>query len=142
MARMVLALSLLALTSCVSGGGDCTEIGCESETKVAYNGFSVTGPYDLTLGLGEQVTVRCNDDDSMEALGNPEYVTCDNGGFEILGEEGNRTSITVTIVDIDLNEAVVANALVQLSVEPNGVIEPNGPDCEPVCYVRFGAVVP
>ncbi len=135
---MAIALTLPACT----GGQACTEIGCDSEAEVTYNGFAISSRYDLTLDLGsEKVLVRCNDSGSMEELDNPDYVTCSAGGFEIIGEEANQTSILVTIYDIDADEVIAINQTVQLSVEPNGEIQPNGPDCPPVCYKRFGSVL-
>jgi hypothetical protein len=34
---------------------------------------------------------------------------------------------------------VIPNALVTLTVDE--IVEPNGPDCEPVCYVRSGTTL-
>lgn len=137
--------SLLLLAPLVACAGDtqCTEIGCESEATISYNGFAISGPYDLTVRLGsETYLVRCNDKGSMEELENPEFIDCDAGKFEIIGDEANHTSITVSIYDIENDESITANNSVALSVEPNGVLNPNGEDCPPTCFIRFGSVVP
>lgn len=120
----------------------CTEIGCDSVATVTYTGFSVSGPYTLSVELdGTRVDVHCNDPGSLEEVDNPEDVTCSPGGFEVVGERANQTSTVVTIYDIENDEAIVVNNPVQLAVGPDGELAPNGADCPPVCYERFGSVV-
>jgi hypothetical protein len=136
-------LSLAVAVPACAGEEGCTEIGCDSTATVSYNGFSLSGPYDLSVELGgERVDVRCNDPGSMEEDANPEDVSCDGFGFEIVGERANQTSTVVTIYDIADNEPVAVNQTVQLAVPPDGTLAPNGPDCPPVCYERVGSVVP
>jgi hypothetical protein len=134
-----LASWLLASLSTVLGCGAsvCTEIGCESTLVVDYGDVVVNEPYSLTINPGGQiVTVVCLDDDpDAEPL--PEWLECDAGGFEITGENAEGTTISVAVVPLSSGEAVIPNALVPLTVDE--VNKPNGPDCEPVCYVRSGS---
>lgn len=129
----------LALTSCQSGGA-CTEIGCESSLVVDYGDVVVNEPYTLTINPGGQlVSVEClSQDPDAEPL--PEWLSCDAGGFEIVGEGAENTTISVAVVPLSTGEAVIPNALVALTVVE--ALQPNGPDCEPVCYRRAGSVPP
>jgi len=131
---------LVALLGC-GGPLECTEIGCESTVVVDYGGIVVNQPYSLTISAnGPTVSVTCLDNDpDAEPL--PEWLTCHASGFELSGELAQgATTITVTVVPLASGEAVIASALVPLLVEDT--IQPNGPDCEPVCYRRVGSVAP
>ena len=146
MARLPRALPSLVLCSLLltppagcGGSTVCTEIGCDSTLVVDY-GLVVNEPYALTINLGgPNVSVECLSEDP-EAEPPPEWITCDAGGFEITGEQAETTTISVAVVPLSTGEAVVPNALVTLTVEE--VLEPNGPDCEPVCFRRVGQVPP
>jgi hypothetical protein len=129
-------LSLSTVLGC--GASVCTEIGCDSTLVVDYGDVVVNEPYSLTINPGGQVvTVVClADGPDPEPL--PEWLECDAGGFEITGENAEGTTISVAVVPLSTGEAVIPNALVPLTVDE--VNEPNGPDCEPVCYVRSGSV--
>lgn len=136
---LALALALtLTLTGCQSG--ECTEIGCESSMVVDYGDIVVDEPYLLTINPnGQQVSVVClSNDPNDEPL--PEWLRCNAEGFEIRGEQADSTTITVAVVPLSTGEAAIPNALVALTVDE--VNQPNGPDCEPVCYVRSGSVPP
>ena len=136
----LLALLLsFALTSCQSGAA-CTEIGCESSLVVDYGDIVVNEPYMLTINPGGQlVSVEClSQDPEAEPL--PDWLTCDAGGFEIVGDGAESTTISVAVVPLSTGEAVIPNALVALTVVAAST--PNGPDCEPVCYQRAGTVPP
>jgi hypothetical protein len=132
------ALSLALVGGC--GSPVCTEIGCDSTVAVDYGDIVVNEPYTLTINPGGQnVSVLClSNDPNDEPL--PEWIECDADGFEITGELADSTTISVAVVPSSTGEAVIPNALVTLTVEE--VFEPNGPDCEPVCYRRVGSVPP
>jgi len=135
------ALLLLVPSSCTgSGVGACTEIGCESRATVTYN-TTITGKYLLRLSAGGGVDVRCNDA-SIEAENNPPWITCTGNGFEILGDEAISSSVTVsiTLLEGDMDE-LARNEVVALTTGPNGVLQPNGPDCEPTCFERSGSIL-
>ena len=138
-----LALALASLASLAATGCGhvtaCTEIGCDSTMVVDYGNVVVNEPYLLTLDMGQKQVFEClSDDPDAEPL--PEWLTCDAGGFEITGERAEATTISIAVVPLSTEEAVIPNALVTLTVEQ--VLEPNGPDCEPVCYRRVGQVPP
>lgn len=137
-----IALPFASLVTLIGCGGSivCTEIGCDSELVVDYGDVVVNEPYSLTINPGGQtVSVIClsdNPDDEPP----PEWLRCDADGFEITGELADNTTISVAVVPLSTGEAVVPNALVTLTVDE--VLQPNGPDCEPVCYRRVGSVPP
>jgi hypothetical protein len=147
MPRLAAAISALVVgvflaphAGCAEAG--CTEIGCDSTAQVGFSGFSIPGPYDLTIdALQGPTVVRCNDPGSMAALENPDWVTCDAAGFTLHGAEANRTAILVDLYDVAADTSLAANLLVQLPVGPDGELQPNGPDCPPVCYERFGSIL-
>lgn len=138
---MLLAAALLTLAGC---GGDplvCTEIGCESTIVLDYGGLVVNEPYSLTItASGPSLSVICLDNDpDAEPL--PDGLTCGAGGFELTGGLADgATTVSVAVVPISTGEALVPYALVPLVVDD--LIQPNGPDCEPVCYRRVGSVPP
>jgi hypothetical protein len=128
---------LLAISTVLGcGGAVCTEIDCESTLVVDYGEVVVNEPYSLTINPGgQQVTVVClADDPDAEPL--PEWLECNAGGFEITGENAEGTTISVAVVPLSTGEAVIPNALVPLTVDE--ILEPNGSDCDPVCYTRSG----
>lgn len=135
--RLAISLVLLSLSTALGCGAVvCTEIGCESTLVVDYGDVVVNEPYSLTINPGGQVvTVVCLAD-SPDAEPLPEWLECNAGGFEITGENAEGTTISVAVVPLSTGEAVIPNALVPLSVDE--ILEPNGPDCDPVCYARTG----
>ena len=126
----------LALASC--GDPVCTQASCDSTLRVSYGAVVVNEPYSLTINPdGQTQSFTClSDDPDAEPL--PEWLACDAGGFEITGERADNTTISVAVVPLSTQEAAIPSALVTLTVDE--VIEPNGPDCEPVCYARSGVV--
>ena len=134
----LLAVSSLALALAGCNNPECTLACCESKLSVRY-GLSVSEPYSLTINPGGQTqsfTCLANDPDA-EPL--PEWLTCDAGGFEITGERADNTTISVSVVPLSTQEALIPSALVTLAVDET--LEPNGPDCPPACYERSGVVV-
>jgi hypothetical protein len=129
-------ISMISMISC--GDQACTEIGCSSTLVVGYGDVVVNEPYSLTINPGGvSTTVICLDDDpDAEPL--PDWLECDANGFEITGDDAEGTTISVTVIPLSTQAAVIPSALVPLVVEE--VLEPNGPDCEPVCYRRVGVV--
>jgi hypothetical protein len=119
------------------GAAVCTTIGCDSTLVVDYGDVVVNEPYSLTINPGGQnVTVVClADEPDAEPL--PAWLECDAGGFQITGENAEGTTISVTVVPLSTGEAVIPSALVPLTVDE--ILEPNGSDCEPVCYARSGS---
>jgi hypothetical protein len=135
--RLALSLMLLSISTVLGCGGQlCTEIACESTLVVDFGEVVVNEPYSLTINPGGQpVSVVClADDPDAEPL--PEWLECDAGGFEITGENAEGTTISVAVVPLSTGEAVIPNALVPLTVDE--ILEPNGSDCDPVCYTRSG----
>jgi hypothetical protein len=124
--------------ACLDGGA-CTEIACESVATVSYGSMVVNEPYTLIINPdGVQIAVICLGEPSDEPQP-PEWLRCDADGFTITGSQADLlTAISVTVVPVATEEAVIASALVILSTDE--VNEPNGPDCEPTCYTRSGAV--
>jgi hypothetical protein len=107
---------------------------------VDYGDIVVSEPYTLTINPdGQLVSAIClSNNPNDEPL--PEWLECDANGFTITGEGADRTTISVTVVPLSTEEAVIPNALVTLTVEE--AMQPNGPDCEPTCYRRVGEVPP
>ena len=121
-------LVALPLAGCGGPGGACTEIGCESEAVVTFDG-SISAIYWLTIDYGSQsATARCNDAGSLESQDNPEWLDCSTTGFEFTGAAADESDIVVTIVLDDPDQTVVfSNELVSMGVTEDGIIEPNGP---------------
>lgn len=139
MSRPARLLALLALSPLLAGceGNACTLLACDSTLLVDYGEVVVNEPYSLSINPGGQpITVTCLAEDP-EAEPLPEWLECDAGGFQITGEGAEVTTISVTVVPLSTGEAVIPGALVPLSVEE--IVEPNGPDCGPVCYERVGS---
>jgi trehalose-6-phosphatase len=113
-------------------------IGCSSTLVVTYGDIVVNEAYSLTINPGGQsTTVVClSNDPDDEPL--PEWIECDANGFEVTGENAEGTTISVTVVPLSTQAALIPSALVPLIVDET--LEPNGPDCEPVCYRRVGVV--
>jgi hypothetical protein len=129
------------MLACGSGSGACTEIGCEHEAVVTLPPALVTGPYDLVLrSEGETASARCADPSAPETAENPEGLACDTSGFTLTGHSlANARSVFVTIVRIEDDETLVDDTEVRLDAV--GMEQPNGPDCEPTCFVRNGQLV-
>lgn len=140
MLRTWLALACLALagTSCSDTGASCTEVGCSNEAVVTYPPGLLSGPYNLTLqGSGESETYACGDPQTAAEL--PPEVDCNAAGFELTDSDfGARSTVTVTITDMDQNEIAGPVEVVLQAVE---TVQPNGPDCEPTCFVRNGRLM-
>ena len=141
--RSLASIALLVLPVFASSGGciesgACTEIGCSSSAQVSYDA-PVNEPYELTIDPnGTKVSAICLGDPSDEPQP-PEWLSCDANGFTITGSEADLlTAISVTVVTVEAQEAVIGNVLVNLSTDE--VSRPNGPDCEPTCYTRSGMV--
>lgn len=140
---MSLGLALgatLAAPACTAGL-ECTQVGCEHEAVATYPSGLVSGPYDLYLdGQTDMIVARCNDPSAPEAAENPEGLTCDSGGFMLVGHPlANERSVRLTIIDPMTEEVLVEN--VEVFLDAVDEIRPNGPDCPPVCYVRNGALI-
>ena len=123
-------------TECAFDKHEPVEIVCDSILTVDYGAVVVNEPYSLSINPGgTPVTVTClADEPDAEPL--PEWLTCDANGFEITGEYAENTTISVAVVPLSTGEAVIPNALVPLTVDE--INEPNGHDCDPVCYERSG----
>ena len=137
--RLSLPISLLAGLGLLVGCSDpvCTEAGCESTIVVDYGSVVVNQPYILSINPGGQTTAVTCLAVGPDAEPLPEWLECDANGFELTGDFADQTTITVAVIIEATDEAVVANALVPLTVEE--VIQPNGPDCDPACYRRVGS---
>lgn len=138
----LLALILLPFAASSGGcveSGVCTEIGCTSTAEVSYGSIVVDEPYQLIIDPnGATVTAICLGEEGDEPQP-PEWLSCDANGFTITGSEADLlTVVSVTVAPVSSGEAVIADELVNLSTDE--VNRPNGPDCEPTCYVRSGAV--
>lgn len=134
-----LACIVLSGASCSdAGGGSCTEVGCTNEAVVTFPGGLVSGPYNLTLQNGGQSeTYGCNDPQTAAEL--PAEVDCNGAGFELTNSDfGVRSTVTVTITDVDENPIAGPIEVVLEAVE---TVQPNGPDCDPTCFVRNGRLI-
>ena len=136
MLRPLAALACLSLfvPSC-AGADACTEVGCTNEAVVTYPTGLVSGPYNLTLRNGSDMeTYACNDPQTAADL--PPEVDCDAAGFELVDSPyGLRSTVTVTITDADENLIAGPVEVILQAVE---TVQPNGPDCEPTCFIRNG----
>ncbi len=132
------ALASILLPGCLGGEG-CTEIGCSSEATVVYSRAVGQGYWlDLEIG-GESALALCNAPPMPDMPENPEWLSCNASGFEIVGElAGNNSVLVLLYLDDDDQTVLASNADVSLATSPEGVQQPNGPDCEPTCYVRRG----
>lgn len=135
----LLTLPLLASSGSCVGSGVCTEIGCSSVAEVSFGSRTLAEPYTLSIAPnGTSVTALClgEPDDEPQP---PAWLTCDGEGFTITGSEADLlTLVSVTVVPVASGEPTIANELV--SLDTLEVDQPNGPDCEPTCYVRAGVV--
>ena len=138
---LALALVLTGSGGCASGSA-CTEGDCDSEAVVSYDG-SINEVYTLTIEYGsESATARCNDAGSLESEDNPDWLTCGATGFNYTGVAADEGDIIVTLVlDDDEQTPVFSNELVSMDVTEEGIIEPNGPGCPPICFERFGSML-
>ena len=139
--RPLLVICALALLDgCFGGEGVCTEIACESRVQVSY-GLSVAEPYTLYIDPnGTQVAALCLGEEGEEPVA-PDWLDCNATGFTITGSEADLlTIVSVTVVPVATEEAVIENVLVTLSTDE--VLQPNGEDCEPTCYERSGSAAP
>lgn len=141
LSRRLAALSLIMLASsgaCVDTGA-CSLVGCDSVAEVSYGSSVVNEPYTLIIDPnGAKISAICLGEPGDEPQP-PEWLRCDAGGFTITGSEADLlTAISVTVVPVSTEEAVIANELVILTTDE--VLQPNGPDCDPTCYTRSGAV--
>lgn len=128
--------ALLTLAGC--GGESCSLAGCESTVIVDYGSVVVNEPYELVIDLdGAKQTYQCLAEDP-EAEPLPEWLSCDAGGFEATGDFATTTTVSVLVVPLSTQEAPFPTELVPLMVQEE--LQPNGPDCEPTCYVRRGQV--
>lgn len=135
--QLLPVLALFALLPACADSEACTLADCSSTIVVDYGAVVVNEPYSLTINPGGMTTSVTCLQVGPDAEPLPEWIECDANGFEISGDFGTTTTITVGVVPLSTQEAVVANALVPLTV--TDVIEPNGPDCDPVCYRRVGS---
>lgn len=135
--------SLVLVIAASSGGcgdsGVCTEIGCSSVVEVSYGSRVVNEPYQLIIDPnGGNISAICLGEPEDEPQP-PEWLNCDASGFTITGSEADLlTAVSVTVVPVATEEAVIANELVFLATDE--AMQPNGPDCEPTCYARSGVV--
>jgi len=135
--RLLPPLLAVGLSALGCGGETCTLADCESTISVDYGSVVVSEPYHLTINPGGDTTsvVCLATGPEVEPL--PEWLACDANGFQITGDFADETTITVAVVTVASQEALIANALVPLTVDQ--VIQPNGPDCDPTCYDRVGS---
>ncbi len=128
------------LTVSCGGTAACTEAGCDHQAVVTYPSGLVTAAYDLTLSFasGPALSARCADPGAPELADNPEEVSCDLAGFELLGEPAGQRTVSVQITDTASGDAILAG--VEVRLEAVDELRPNGPGCEPVCFVRNGQV--
>lgn len=138
MLRPLAALACLCLCVPSCAGADaCTEADCNNEAVVTYPAALVSGPYNLTLRNGSEMeTFACNDPQTAAEL--PPEIDCDADGFELVDSPfGLRSTVTVTITDADEN-LIAGPTEVRLNAVDE--VQPNGPDCEPTCIIRNGAL--
>ncbi|MBX7083833.1 MAG: hypothetical protein K1X88_31780 [Nannocystaceae bacterium] len=129
---------VLAVASCQDDA--CTEIGCSDTTVITYPVGLVDGPYDLDL-VAETGSwhARCLGAPPPEGPPNDEGLDCDRDGFELEVPPGTSArTLVVTIVDVDTQTTLLD--AVAVAADAVGEDMPNGPGCEPTCFVRNGQV--
>lgn len=133
--------AMSTVLGCGAGSGACTEIGCEHEAVVTFPPALVDGPYDLVLrGEAETATARCADPGAPETADNPAGLSCDLSGFTLTGHPlANVRAVFVTVVRVEDDETLVDD--VEVRLDAVGMEQPNGPDCEPVCFIRNGQLL-
>ena len=91
---------------------------------------------------GDGVLLPCNiPDQQIPADAAFEY-DCGDNGVVLRSAPQARYSITLSIYDADSLAPIVEAGNVSLSVDPSAEpIAPNGVDCPPVCYERFGTLL-
>ncbi|MEM6992893.1 MAG: hypothetical protein AAF721_20425 [Myxococcota bacterium] len=136
---LITVLATTVLSSC-DGSAACTEIGCDHQAVVTFPAGLVAAAYDIALSFpdGNTLSARCSDPGAPELADNPEGLSCDLGGFELIGDEASARSVVVTITATETGDVLLAPTEVRL--EFTDEVRPNGPDCEPVCFVRNGQV--
>jgi hypothetical protein len=140
MRRVLLGILLTPILAC-DGIGTCTEVGCEHRAAVSFPPGTATGPFDLHVGDGiDMVSARCNDPEAEQDTEETSSLSCDSSGFTLTGHPlANARSLRVTVVDVHTGDAPIANAEVVLDVVDT--LQPNGPNCEPTCFVRNGQIL-
>lgn len=133
-------LSVTAALSCSSS--DCTELDCDHEAVVTFPAGLVSGPYNLTLSTGgASQTARCNDPTAPETNDNPEGLRCDLAGFTLEGHSfANERTLRVTIDNVA--DSMILAEDVEVRLEAVEELYPNGEDCDPICFVRNGQLLP
>jgi hypothetical protein len=134
-----LVLGLLSiLAGCGAGNDPCTEIGCDHLAVVTFPAGFVDGPYDLVLRRDAQTSAaRCADPSAPETADNPAGLTCDLLGFTLEGHSlDNARSVFVTVIRVADDETLVDD--VEVRLDAVGEERPNGPDCDPICFIRNG----
>ncbi|GEM_PF-1522019 len=109
---------------------------CESTLTIQFP-ERLVGAYFLDLKFaGERRTALCNSPDDLETENNPVDLTCDSTSFTLHGEIVDLSNqITVSIVE-DSNPIDLAGRQ-QIDLDTT-TIAPNGPECDPICFVRTG----
>ena len=140
--RDLLPAALAVLSGgCAAPPGACTEIACEDRIIV---GFSVAAPSSYWFEVdGDGVLLPCNIPDQDAPDEAVFTYDCGAGGLQLVGPPDVRYSLSLTLYDADTLDVVVPTTDVPLTVDPGAdPIAPNGIDCPPVCYERFGTLLP
>lgn len=137
--RSALLLPMLSVAPWGCGGDNaCTLVGCDNEAVVTFPAGIVSGPYMLLLNNGsDQAEYGCVD--PSIAAENPQGVTCNETGFQLVGTPfAARSSVSVTLATVDGD--VIAGPI-DVTLQAIETVQPNGPDCEPTCVIRNGRLM-
>ena len=136
---LLAVLAPLVLSSC--GGTECTLLDCSDHAVVSLPMDLIDGAYDVVVESEHGTLVaRCLQAPPPEGPENSPGLSCTATELEL--EETDVASareIRVTITDVDTGE-VLADAI-DVTLEVAMEIQPNGPDCEPICYERNGQLL-
>lgn len=140
--RDLLPAALIVLSGgCATPSGACTEIACEDRIIVD---FSVAAPPSYWFEIdGDGVLLPCNIPDQDPPDEAVFTYDCGASGLQLVGPPDVRYSLSVTLYDPETLDVIVPTTDVPLTVDPGAEpIAPNGVDCPPVCYERFGTLLP
>ncbi len=132
---------LATITSgCLADSGACTEIGCEDQIVITF-AQSPGSAYWFEVD-GDGVLLPCN----IPAATIPSEAAfsyeCGGNGISLAAPPQPRYSVTLSIYEADSLAPLVEAVSISLSIAPDAEpIAPNGVDCPPVCYERFGTLL-
>ena len=127
-------------SGCVDDPGACTEIGCDDQIVITFS-QSPGSAYWFEVD-GDGVLLPCNVPDAEIPPKAAFSYECGDLGISLAAPSKPRYSISLSIYEVDSLAPIVESKNVSLSVSPDAEpLAPNGIDCPPVCYERFGTLL-